>query len=154
MTEAREQCCDCAQEYVLEDANFRPICMPCQMTKARHRQVMTKYGFPVDVNLKNLVEFFNDNDIKTNNSCENQGVQLNHATWIEFASYDDLQRLLRMMKACDDDRELYEYFQQFGNWSVCLDDESDDEDVYPSFSLRFPAKHLPTITRQFTKLAV
>lgn len=93
----------------------------------------------------------NDNDIKTSNSCQDQGIQLNYVTWINFESYGDVERLLLLMKGGD--RTLYDYFQVHGDWSIGLDDESDDEDVYPSFSVRFPAKHLADVTRQFIEIS-
>jgi hypothetical protein len=147
-----EHCDDCAQKYVIEDAGYRPLCVPCQIARAYHPQVMTRYGFPVDEDLKELVEMLNDNDIRTGNSCQNQGPKLNNVTWIDFCSYANVKKLLLLMKAGD--RNLYDYFQQFGKWSICLDDDSDDKDVSPSFGVRFPAKDLANVTRQFAKLAV
>jgi len=52
------------------------------------------------------------------------------------------------------DRNVYDYFQQFGKWRICLDDDSDDEDVSPSSGVRFPARDLVDVTRQSIKLAI
>lgn len=146
-----EHCDDCAKWYIFEDAGCRPICMSCQIARADHPQVVTRYGFPVDEDLKELVEMLNDNDIRTSNSCQNQGPKLDNVSWIAFPSYADVKRLLLLIKGGD--RNLYDYLQLFGKWSICLDDDSDDETISPTFGLRFPAKDLADVTRQFTKLA-
>lgn len=145
-----ETCSECSQQYDFEKAGFRYMCVPCQISRAHHPQVITKFGFPVDRELKELVEILNDLHISTSNSCQDQGPELDNVTWIMFATYEDTELLLLLMK--QNDRSLYEYFQTSGKWSMCLDDESDDEDVYPSFSVRFPSEHLAAITQQFAQM--
>jgi hypothetical protein len=36
--------------------------MSCQIARADHPQIVTRYGFPVDEDLKALVEMLNDNE--------------------------------------------------------------------------------------------
>jgi len=50
-----EHCDDCEQQYVTEDAGYRPICISCHIARADHPQAITRHGFPVDEDFKDLV---------------------------------------------------------------------------------------------------
>ena len=137
------QCYDCKGVYDIAKAGYRPLCVKCQVALAGHPQVITKYGFPVDEDVKDLVEFLNDRKIWTSNSCQNQGPTLNHVTWIEFMSHDVVFRLLQCIRK--EDAQLYEYLHQHAKCSLDVDDE-DVEEVQYYYELRFPAEDLSYVT--------
>lgn len=149
------QCCDCDEVYDMAKAGYRPLCLRCQVDRAEHPQVFTKYGFPVDKDIKDLVEFLNDRKIETCNSCQNQGPELNDVSWIHFRSHDAVVRLLQCISK--EDKRLDEYLYQHGNWHETIDGDSssddDDGDVKEvHYHLRFPAEDLSYVTSRVLHL--
>ena len=146
-----EQCCDCKEVYDFAKAGYRPLCLRCQVDNAEHPQVFTKYGFPVDRDIKDLVEFLNDREIETCNSCQNQGPELNHVTWIHFRSPDEVLRLMQCINK--EDTRLHEYLHQHGNWHETMAYDSDDDDFEEVHChLRFPAEDLSYVTSRVLHL--
>ena len=79
-----------------ENDNGRAACLDCQMKNAKHPQVLTKFGFPVDEKLVDLIETFTGLGIHTSNSCQDK----NGIAWISFADHAHL-RLFALVKKYD-----------------------------------------------------
>ena len=144
--------CDHCQKPLSDDGRLN--CLECQVANAKHKQIITKGGFPVDEQLVKLIEFLNDNNVMTLNSCQDNTKK---RAWIQVSDQDDLKTLLMMAKL--NDCELEDVFLDEKHWSMCFDEDSFAEDLenfdisgdrpemHISYSWRFPADQIETVTK-------
>jgi hypothetical protein len=121
-----------------------------------HKQVETNYGFLVDEEMVNIINTLMENNIFTNNSCQEQTntarKQYNNKAWICFDGIYDVKRLLVM---CEINKEFHEYLHN-QDWDIVLDPDNFEDyitnvDSY-NYSLRFPYEDIHYFTNELIEI--